>query len=356
MTLRFPYRSRRRWFHPPAIAACLCLLGANFPGPAMATPAATPEATPASDQEETGALTDIVPDFVDPLTLPGGETGAPSDASLSLWEGPGLFPGELWSGEITLLPSPDIPPEPPPAPPLDESIIPPEVMATSFGAAPPPPLHDPQRLLTPAQAAPLEELIRTSLNARGTFQTSVVLLRGTQQIPVAIHPPALLQSWHGGQKGLLVLYFMGRPERTQAFFSPAVLRQHRNEDLRQVIDFGVREAARMSAPLAQLQRFCYKTAIRLDRLHRQGVVAPTDEPPPPVEAAAPPASLWWAFAIGVHAAGAAVALVWWWRRRRTGPQSPGTPVLLPWQECATRLGAPHCGGTAAVMSFGAGNP
>lgn len=356
MNLRLHQTSARQCFCPAALAVWLCILCGAFTARALELPAESPETNPVSDREETGALTDMVPDYVDPLTLPGGEAGAPSSQSPSAWAGPDLFPSELWSGEQTQLPSPDFFPEPAPDAPLDDSTLPPEVMTSSFGAVPPPPLHDPQRLLAQAQASPLEELIRVSLNARGTFQTSVVLLRPSQQIPVAINPSALLQSWHGDQKGLLVLFFLGRPERTQAFFSPAVRRQHRSEDLRQVIDFGVREASRMATPLAQLQRFCYKTAIRLDRLHRQGIVAPTDEPLPPTAAAAPPASLWWAFAIGVHAAGAAVALIWWWRRRVRGRQRPGTPVLLPAQEFVTRLGAPHCGGTAAVMPFGAVSP
>lgn len=315
-------------------------------------PEPPPGLTPASDKEETGALTDMLPGFLDPLTLPAEEAGGLSAEENAERAGPGLFPAEIWSGEQVPLPAPDTPPEPDAPLPAEGSVLPPEVLASSFGTVPPPPLHDPQHLLAPADAAALRELLGNSLNARGTFQTSVVLLRPSQQIPVALNPPELLESWHGESKGLLVLYFMGRPERTQAFFSPSVRRQHRSEDLRQVLDFGVREAARMTAPAAQLQRFCYKTAIRLDRLHRQGIVTPTDEPLPPLASAVPAHGLWWAFAVGVHAAGLAVAAVWWWRRRRAEPGRAGAPIYLPEQEFVPRLGAAHSGGFGEVIHFG----
>jgi len=346
-------------FLPGAAAAILLSVfiaaRAQEPTPPPEPP---PGTTPASDKEETGALTDMLPDFVDPLTLPmeDAESGTFEDSSPAV----SLFPAELWSGDRSPATPPDATPQDlsPSAdtlpPPGDETSLPAEVAASCFGPAPPPPLHDPQHLLTPTQAAPLAELIQESLNDRDSFQTSVVLLKSSQQIPVALNPPELLQRWYGDGKGLLVLYFMGRPERTQAFFSPATRRQHRSEDLRQVVDFSVREAARMSTPVAQLQRFCYKSAIRLDRLHRHGVVPPDEEPPPIVAAATVPvASLWWAFVIGIHAAGLGIGGIWWWRRRRAEPGRAGTPIFLPEQDLVTRLGAPHCGGLGSVIQFGA---
>jgi len=315
---------------------------------------APPGLTPASDLEETGALTDLLPGFVDPLTLPEPQPEGGVPAGNMAGDDPGLFPGELWSGEPAILPPPGEAEETAP-PPTESSILTPELLASCFGSVPPPALHDPQHLLSPEQAGPLAELLQESLNARGSFQASVVLLRPSQQIPATLNPPELLQSWHGDTKALLVLYFMGRPERTQAFFSPEVHRWHRGEDLRQVLDFGVREAARMSTPAGQLQRFCYKTAIRLDRLHRQGIVTPTDEPLPPVAAAAPVHGLWWTVVTGIHAAGLVLAAVWWWRRRAADGRA-GETVLLPEQDFVTRLGAPHSGGFGAVMHFGPAGP
>lgn len=322
-----------------SVPAGVCAQDKPSPGDSAAV-------TPASDKEETGALTDLVPDFSDPLTLPEVAPEGLRTVPETGGDEPGLFPPELWTGGVVELPPPGE--EAAEIPPVPDEALTQEVLDSCFGATPPPPLHDPQRLLTPAQAAPLAQLIGESLIERGTFQTSVVLMRPSQRIPAALHPQELLQSWHGNTKAVLILYFMGRPERTQAFFSREVHRRHRGEDLRQVIDFGVREAARMSSPAGQLQRFCYKTAIRLDRLHRQGVVTPTDEPLPPVVAAAPSGGHWWAFVVGIHAAGLAVAALWWWRRRATG----SSPVLLPEQELISRLGAPHSGGFGAVMHFG----
>jgi hypothetical protein len=342
-----------RWTKFLAIAVAL-LSGLLIGHAQELTPPPEPPATtaPASDGEETGALTDLIPDIVDPLTLPMEENAVPASADHGL-PAISLFPGELWSGDRTVPPPPDESQVENPPPAVEESTLTEEVAASCFGPAPPPPLHDPYHLLTPSQTTPLATLIRESLNARGTFQTSVVLLKPSQQIPVTLNAPELLQRWYGDSKGLLVLYFMGRPERTQAFFSPATRQLHRSEDLRQVVDFSVREASRMAAPLAQLQRFCYKSAIRLDRLHRQGVVTP-DEEPEPVTAAAPgPAiGLWWAFAIGIHAAGLGAAGVWWWRRRRREPGRAGIPIQFPEQDLVYRLGAPHSGGFGAVIHFG----
>ncbi len=322
-------------------------LPAQEPQPVADT---TDAVTPASDKEETGALTDIVPGRVEPLTLPAADTNRTMTGTHG-----GLFPDDLPQDTAPELQpqagdGPALAPPPPPAGPL-----PPEVAASCFGPAPPPPLHDPQHLLPPATSASLLSLLRDSLNARGTFMTSIVVLGPDQQIPVTLNPTDLLQKWYGAGKGLLVLYFIGRPDRTQAFFSPAARKQYRTEDLRQLIDFGVREAERMDTPATQLQRFCYKSAVRLDRLHRHGIVTPTDEPAPPATAAVPASSLWWAFAIGVQAAGLGCAAVWWWRRRRTSAAGrDGDTIHLPEQDLVCRLGASYSGGGGAVIQFGSG--
>ena len=312
--------------------------------------------TPASDKEETGALTDTLPDRVELLTLPSDDENgmALTDEDREFQSAVSLFPAELWPGTPANLPEvADLPVDAQSSPPASEAL-PPEVVASSFGSDPPPALHDPQSCLTPPQTAALRTLLHNSLNARGTFQTSVVVLRAGQQIPAGLNPPEMLQHWHGDNKAMLVVYFFGQPERTQAFFSTETRRHHRSEDLRQIIDFGVREATRLTSPVAQLQRFCYKTAIRLDRLHRQGVVAPSDEPAPAVATSVPVTSLWWAFAVGVQAAALAGGAVWWLRRRRSELESrEGPPIRLPDQDWIPRLGASHSGGAGAVIQFGA---
>ena len=308
----------------------------------------TDTVTPASDKEETGALTDIMPGRVELLTLPVADP----NSTVTKTHG-GLFPDDLPPDTALELqpPTADGPALPQPAPP--SGPLPPEVAASCFGPSPPPPLHDPQHLLPATTSASLLALLRESLNARGTFMTSIVVLGPDQQIPVTLNPTDLLQKWYGSGKGLLALYFIGRPDRTQAFFSPAARKQYRTEDLRQLIDFGVREAERMDTPATQLQRFCYKTAVRLDRLHRHGIVTPTDEPAPPATAAVPAASLWWAFAIGVQATGLGCAAVWWWRRRRASAAGrDGNTIHLPEQDLVCRLGASYSGGGGAVIHFG----
>jgi hypothetical protein len=318
--------------------------------PPVETPGDT-ETTPTSDKEETGVLTAILPDRVEMLTLPQDEMDESPEARTQ-HEGSSLFPEELWPplpltepAEEMEVPAPEI------LVSTESEPLPAEIAAAVFGAAPPPALYDPQNLLTPAQAASLQALMHKALNAKGSFQTSLVVLKPSQQIPVTLNPPELLERWHGAKKGLLVLFFLGQPDRTQAFFSPETRKFHRSEDLRQVIDFGVREAARMQAPVSQLQRFCYKTAIRLDRLHRQGTVAPFDESMPAATAVSE-AGLWWAFAIGAQAAALGAGAIWWWRRRPAVTGRKGETILFPDQELVSRLGGPHSGGSGAVMQFG----
>ena len=333
----------------PLLLLTVLLLSGGLPAQEPQPVAEAPDAvTPASDKEETGALTDLLPGRVEPLTLPDADANSAIPEKHS-----GLFPDDLpQDTALEMVPPADdgsaLTQPPPPAGPL-----PPEVAASCFGPSPPPPLHDPQHLLPATTSASLLALLRDSLNARGTFMTSIVVLGPEQQIPVTLNPTDLLQKWYGSGKCLLVLYFLGRPDRTQAFFSPAARKQYRTEDLRQLIDFGVREAERMDTPVTQLQRFCYKTAVRLDRLHRLGTVTPTDEPAPLATAAVPAASLWWAFAIGVQAAGLACAAVWWWRRRRAAAAGrDGDAIHLPEQDLVCRLGASYSGGSGAVIQFG----
>jgi hypothetical protein len=344
---KHPLRSLRPLLMAVAVIAWEPLLQGQeaTPPPPPAEPPPGETVTPASDREETGALTDLLPDRVEPLTLPHEETEAAQNEV-------SLFPDELWPPPPDLLPDGGEEEQAPAVLAASPSEpLPPEIAASCFGPGPPPALHDPQHLLTPAQAAPLLALLQHSLNSRGSFQTSIVVLKPSQQIPVALNPPELLQRWYGGGKGLLVLYFLGQPDRTQAFFSPESRQYHRSEDLRMVIDFSVREAARMPAPVSQLQRFCYKVAIRLDRLHRQGVVSPSDEAPI-VAASVPSTSLWWAFAIGVQAAVLGAGAVWWWRRRLSSAGRKGAAVYFPDQELVSRLSGPHSGGNGAVIQFG----
>jgi hypothetical protein len=320
------------------------------------TPLPPESATPMSDKEETGELIGALPERVELMDLPAEEDMELTATERALRDAGTLFPAALWPVAPVLLPESADPSgfvaTGDSAPPASEPLSP-EVIGSSFGPGPPPPLHDPHGLITPSQAAPLLAMLRDSLNLRGSFLTNVVVLKPSEQLPVTLNPQDLLQRWHGNNKGLLVLYFFGQPGRTQAFFTPETRLHHRSEDLRQIIDFGVREAARLTAPLPQLQRFCYKTAVRLDRLHRQGIMALSDDTAVAGAASFPVTGLWWAFAVGVQAAALAAGAVWWLRRHRIVPAVRGGKVIrLPDQDLISRLGAPHSGGFGAVIQFG----
>lgn len=346
---------------PPPGPGPLPPLSALSPSSEAAPAPSSETVTLMSDQEETGDQLYMLPDRVERLILPDSadsREGKFAEGPAASVSADSLFPPEIWPPppeRPSTGTGPELPDIPPPGSlPATPEMLAPDIAAACFGTSLPPPLCDPQGLLPPAKAGPLRNMLARSLNERGGFQASVVLLKPHQQIPVTLDPAALLQRWHGNRKGLLIIYFYGRPDRTQAFFTPETRRHHRAEDLRQVIDYGVREAARMAGPAAQLERFCYKTAARLDRLHRQGVVAPGDEAAATASSRETPGGRqWWLAIVGMQAAALAAGGIWWWRRRRLVTAGKGgKTVLLPDQEWAARLGAPHSGGSGAVIQFG----
>lgn len=308
-----------------------------------------PGTTPISDSEETGALSDMLPDRVETLPLPDAME---EPAASGKGPGPGLFPESLWSAPpVVEMESPEAASPAAGEPTEAWKVLTPQEMSLCFGAAAPAPLHDPQGLLPAWQTAELNQLLReVLLRGESGFQLAAVVLSGAQQIPLDFNPEGVLRQWFGRRKALLVVYFLGQPQRTQAFFSPECLEDHRNDDLRQVIEFGSREAGRMALPAAQLQRFCYKTAIRLDRLHRQGDLDSGDGGPVPA-AAASSRGWWWALAVGIQAAALLAGGVWWWRRKHGRP-GKGAAVLLPDQDLVPRMGGAHAAGTGAVIHFG----
>jgi hypothetical protein len=310
---------------------------------ALSEPAVPPQdVKPMSDAEETGSPTDMLPGYIDPLTLP-------SDVSAARGS---LFPPELWA-----IPPESYPEEPyvlPLAAAVEEGgALDGRAFAAGFGAAELPALCDPQSLLPAEDAAVLGALAGRSMQRHG-FRFCLVLLGGAQQVPAGVDYDALMQRWPGTAKGVTVIYYAGRPERTLAWFSPAARSSHRTEDLRMIIDLGMKEAARAGAPLPQLQRFIYKTLLRLDRLHRQGEVSPSDEIPAAstaaATAAAPAAGIgWWSAVIAGQGVALAAAVLWWRRRKRLA----GEIIVLPGQEIMARLGGPHSGGSGAVLTLSA---
>ncbi len=306
------------------------------PVPPVPTPA--PPSAPASDREETGALTDLLPDRVETLPLPQED---PAEALLPVEarvESGGLFPDDLWPAP----PGPGGPDLPAPAPPSPalEGPLPAAVAATCFGAAPPPPFHDPGNLLPPSQARALRGFLSRSVTERGGFPVNVIVFPPAWQLPGDLNPGDLLQRWHGDTPALLAICFAGHPDRTQAFFSPAALRAWGGEPAR-AAGLSMNEASRLTSPSAQIERFCYRMAIRLDHLHREVGSLPGNTTPVPG-----PLRGWWMLFFLLPAA----LPVWRWARRF--PFRKGKPVLLPDREMVCRLGGPHSGGNGAMMPLG----
>jgi hypothetical protein len=113
------------------------------------------------------------------------------------------------------------------------------------------------------------------------------------------------------------------------------------------------EAARVSGPTEQLERFCYKMSVRLHWLARSLPAKPVD-----TGVSGNPSRRWWGnmavsvailSALGLAAGFGVVRLI---RSRR--PRSEGGhdgPFLLPETEPCPRFGAPHSGGFSAVITF-----
>lgn len=272
---------------------------------------------------------------------------------------------ELPSG-VSLMPSnlgwTLFPPEGFPAAPETESRLPvaPEreprtgvpdsaTLQSLFGERPAEPLHDPQMLLNADEHDRLlRELVRPWLWEKSPFPSIVVLLDGDQHLPPDFNPRSVHDAWFSGQENaVILLYYLGRPDRTTAVFSAAAMEKWPQNTLRDLMDNSVREAGVVHAPSEQLARFCYRTVSRLDALHRRGPPK-IPVPPSPAPVASAPVRVW-PWLAGITAAAAALVALLKLRPRRE--VDDGQPIFLPDRDFYQRLGAPHCGGCCSLLQY-----
>lgn len=275
-------------------------------------------------------------------------------------QGGGLFPPAIWPLE----PEPALEPltsqsqaergETAPALPGDPgreeegSVLSPELTKAYFGKRPESVFLDPQHLLKPENAREIESLARRWLNTDFPFKTTLMIFGRDQRIPAEVDAEALMRQWsESAADSLLVFYYYHQPERTKAVFSAGSTRRFTPEQLSVAMLAAMREAGRAEGGLEQLERFCYKTTVRLHRLAKSG---PLPGAHPAKAGGHRERSRAWVLS-GTAVFAAALLILLTRKRRRKAGKVEAPPVLLPEQDLHPRLGAAHCGGFSAVLTF-----
>ncbi len=179
-------------------------------------------------------------------------------------------------------------------------------------------LVDAQALLGEGRRKRVESLVQRWLNDQCAFRTTVLVFGSGQPWPAGLDLPGLERQWFGeADEALVVVYFLGQPERTIARFGPGAEAAYAGEALRGAVAAAVEEAGRVAGESEQLERFCYKMAVRLHGLSRTAGGA--------VAGAGVGAGDWdgAAFSWGSALALGGSSLVLGWRRR---PRSGGLEV------------------------------
>ncbi|MDB6132958.1 MAG: hypothetical protein JWM59_1201 [Verrucomicrobiales bacterium] len=262
-------------------------------------------------------------------------------------QGGGLFPPQIWP----MQPTPGLEPLSPdyghsmngqetaPA-----GVLSPEWAAVYFEKHPDQAFLDPQHLLDGPEAVEMESRVRRWLNGDIHFRTTLLVFGPGQKLPAGLDIDTLMRRWfENTSPGLLVFYYFQEPDRTQAVFSAGAARRFPVEQLDAVMTDCIRDARRTEGGTAQLQRFCYKAAVRLHQLAFPGSLGSGRRE----GSSGIPA---WQCLLLVGVMAVMVAGPWLlFRRRRVA--TPHSPVFLPMQDFHPRLGAPHCGGCSAVLTF-----
>lgn len=275
-------------------------------------------------------------------------------------QGGGLFPPAVWP----LMPDLPLGPLKPVEVRADGSILPedgteetrgaalnPQLLVDYFGQRPQNSFLDPQHLLNQAESEYMESLLRRWLND-GNYRATMLLFAEGQAIPEEVDPSKIVRKWFGAKEAhLLVCFFMNQPERTGVFFVPEAVPDFRKEPLKAALSAAIREAGRARGGVRQMQRFSYKTKVRLHRMDQKlGIAETLRKNRKSKGVSRNMVRVLTAISI------AGLVLASFLRRsekkkRRVVPGTVEEPVFLPEQELHTRLGAPHGGGFSAVITF-----
>lgn len=267
--------------------------------------------------------------------------------------GGGLWPMELWP----LMPEPRRLPSSQKAGAtlkdaiLDKSVakqpLPADLHEVYFGAMPPEAILDPQGFIDDMQQEEIGNFFAEFAKKQAGVDVRVLVFGPHQELPADQALQELTDRWYPESQGIVVFYAMGLPRQSICCFSKALSSTFSTVQFTAVREACVREAMLAQNASDQLARYCIKMAVRMNRLKIEG-----PDPSLADEAAKSKikqVSRYLAWGAGL----AALGLAGWWavriRRRRFAP-GPRT-WLLPDQEMTTRLNAPHCGGTMAILKF-----
>lgn len=264
--------------------------------------------------------------------------------------GGGLWPKELWP----------LMPEPARLPPLSKAAtvgastsetdytepLPPGLHDVYFGALPPESIIDPQGFIDEVQQEEMGKFFEEFAGKQANISVRLLLVGSRQQLPTDAELQALTDRWFPQQHGIVVLYRMGRPKASACGFSKSLSAQFTAEQFTAVRDACVREAMLSASAEDQLARYGIKLAVRMNRLKAEN----TDSKPIKAAKLTPSFVQRWQLWIG-GAVILCVGLLGGWLLRRRKPPSVPQMWLFPDQEMVTRLNAPHCGGTVALLKI-----
>ncbi len=277
-----------------------------------------------------------------------------------------LLVPRLWPGNDPVSPEADTSPAPikfepeiqlPPE--VDPTILPEIHLADYFGTLPETHLVDPQTLLTGDERTNVNLALRQHLTLH-KIPVYILLFQKEQKVPEFQNLDRLQERWFGEQPGVVVAFWLGSPTRTSAHFGHQ-LREQYGDQIDQAFASALGQSYTKTYPFSQLDHFSYTLLWRLSRLKEGAASAPSldvrslagrdpltvpELPEITKTSWLPIAARSSALAIGIAALGAGVIAK---LRRRERLQSQPDPVLLPTKSHATRLDAPHSGGSGAVI-------
>jgi hypothetical protein len=299
-----------------------------------------------------GLLSGTVPVFADKV--------APDAYQLPSWGShePLLAP-RLWPGNPSspskpttiFIPEIQLPPE------VDPTLIPDLHLADYFGTIPESYLVDPQTLLTAHERTSINRALDEHFTNHG-YSVHILLFQKTQKIPNFQSLEDLHARWFGREHGVIVGFWLGSPTRTTATFGPA-LREDFGERLDRSFADALGQSYTKSYPFSQIDHFTYTLLGRLAHIDagaaEEELAQNSDNPLTIPDFSDETYTSWVPIAAGGSAlalGAAALGVVFIAKlRKRERQQKLIPPLILRADPHAQRLGAPHSGGSSAVIKI-----
>ena len=278
--------------------------------------------------------------------------------------GGGLWPAEVWP----LMPMPRPLPrmaKPPPQPLLteaDSGLLKPlsaELNAAYFSTPPDSILVDPQGLLDEFQHRDITQFVHEYATKSAGAQVRLLILSNEQKLADTTAMQEITDRWFPEQRAVVVVYSMGRPKSSLCYFSKNYQAAYPIDKFVGLRDACVKEALIAEMPDQQFARYAVKLALRINTLTAPSQITQSQ---PAVHVVRSRSGLagWWQGSVAAKLLSILLAVFsllltgWVWmtqRKRKFLRVAAGKTWMLPDQEMTTRLSAPHCGGTMAVVKF-----